>query len=385
MSDAAPKRRASDMTISSSSSASAGPPGVGQIEVSIFGPGKGECIAVHAGAGDWLIVDSCIDQSTGRQPALDYLDALGVDIGSQVQVVLATHAHDDHIAGIGEVFERSESATLVLSAAATSEEFFASIEADADIEAILRTSIRAEYRRVLELAEQRAAARQDWSPIKRAVEGLDLWSRSATSAAPAAWVRSLSPSHHAISRSLKFLAEGTAQAGQRRRLAGSDPNEFAVAVWIQVGDSAVLLGADLLAGPAACGWQAVVATFTPPVKASYFKVPHHGAPNAHHEDVWTHLLLDEPIATLAPYRAGVTPRPSSQDIARLKALTPTLFGTANPRRLAPGRRVRRTGATLAQVAMNVRDPWGVSGQVRTRGASDGTGWTTELFAPALAL
>lgn len=353
--------------------------------MSIFGPGKGESIAVHAGGGDWLIIDSCIDHTTGEQPTLRYLQSIGVDVSTQVKVVLATHAHDDHIAGIADVYEAAGASTLVLSSAATSEEFFAAVEADAEIEAQLRKSVRAEYRRLLDIAEERAARAKGWRPMKRAVEGLDLWSRSAENDVPAAWARSLSPSHHAVSRAQLALATGTARAGTRRRLAGTDPNEFAVALWIQVGDDAVLLGGDLLAGPAACGWQAVVATFSPPAPAMYFKVPHHGAPNAHFDDVWAQLVRDGPTATMAPYRAGVTPRPSQEDVTRLKALTPHLYVTADPRRPAPNNRVRKTSATLAQVASNVRDPWGVPGQVRTRGMPGEAEWATEYFRPALRL
>lgn len=378
-------RPSTGMTASSSSSAVAGPPEEDEVEVSIFGPGKGECIAVHLGAGDWMIVDSCIDQATGRQPALDYLQSINVDLSAQVKVVLATHAHDDHIAGISAVYEAAENSVLILSSASTSEEFFAAVEADAEIEKLLRKSVRAEYRRLLEIAEQRGRARANWPPLKRAVEGLELWSRRSGGDVPLAWVRSLSPSHHAVTRAQAALATGAAVAGSRRRLAGSDPNEFAVALWVQIGDAAVLLGADLLRGPAACGWEAVLATFAPPVPASYFKVPHHGAPNAHHPGVWSGLLGNAPTATLAPYRAGVTRRPADSDIGRLQQLTPHIYSTANPRQLAPSKPVRRARVALARVATDVHDAWGISGHVRTRASLSEPQWRTEVFHPAVHL
>jgi len=37
-----------------------------EIEVSVFGPGYGESILVHLGAGKWVIVDSCRDNKTGE-------------------------------------------------------------------------------------------------------------------------------------------------------------------------------------------------------------------------------------------------------------------------------------------------------------------------------
>ena len=82
------------------------------IEVSIFGPGKGESIAVHLGSNQWLIVDSCVDQIDRSNPALRYLESIGVDLSADVRMVVGTHAHDDHIAGISEIFARCESAIL---------------------------------------------------------------------------------------------------------------------------------------------------------------------------------------------------------------------------------------------------------------------------------
>ncbi|WP_373507633.1 hypothetical protein [Thiocapsa sp.] len=42
------------------------PPSPDEIEVSILGPGFGECVLIHPGAGRWLIIDSCIDATTKR-------------------------------------------------------------------------------------------------------------------------------------------------------------------------------------------------------------------------------------------------------------------------------------------------------------------------------
>ena len=32
-----------------------------EVEVTLFGPGYGESVVVHAGVDDWLVVDSCLD------------------------------------------------------------------------------------------------------------------------------------------------------------------------------------------------------------------------------------------------------------------------------------------------------------------------------------
>src|SRR5207245_4671337 len=52
-------------------------PGPDEIELSIFGPGFGECLLVHLGDADWMMVDSCMDQRHRQQPALTYLREMG--------------------------------------------------------------------------------------------------------------------------------------------------------------------------------------------------------------------------------------------------------------------------------------------------------------------
>lgn len=359
-------------------SSSNSPPADGEVEISVFGPGRGESVVVHIGGGEWIIVDSCMNLQDRTNPALTYLADIGVDVASQVKLVVGTHAHDDHINGLASIFEASSSARLVIASAATSEEFLAQVESDLDVETQLRIRIRNEYKRLLDEVDRRPR------PGLLAYPGRDLWLRKEVGAVPAARVRSLSPSDEATARAKRILASGLAKASDRRRLSTADPNEFAIALWIEVGDVTVLLGADLENGPAMCGWQAVLDEFTPDEAASLFKVPHHGSPNAHHDEVWAHLLEPGPVAILAPYRAGQTPRPAPDDIARILSLTSDAYITADPKKPVP-KGVRRAARKLTTVARTVSDPWGIPGQVRARREIGAVGWTIELYKPARAL
>ena len=56
-----------------------GMPAPDSIDISIFGPGIGECCVFHIGDGKWFVVDSCTDTS-GSPVALTYLQQLGVDV-----------------------------------------------------------------------------------------------------------------------------------------------------------------------------------------------------------------------------------------------------------------------------------------------------------------
>ena len=66
----------------------ADPPSDREIEVSIFGPGYGECIVVHAGGNEWAIIDACLDKA-GHPAALAYLRQIGVDPAVSVRAVIA--------------------------------------------------------------------------------------------------------------------------------------------------------------------------------------------------------------------------------------------------------------------------------------------------------
>jgi len=289
------------------------PPSEGEVEVSLFGPGKGESCVVHLGNDDWIIVDSCIDQRSGENAALSYLSAIGVDPSAAVRLVVGTHAHDDHIAGIAEVFDACSESSFVSSSALVKEEFASLLEVDAALQLHVRQSSYSEYRRLRAITRDRGivAGTACW---KLALEQRALWERPASSTVSSARVLSVSPSDQAVSRSLIALGKSFPQVNTPRQHPAVDPNELSVALWIDAGQHSMLLGADLLKGPAGCGWQAVLATHRPHRRASLFKVPHHGAPNAHHDQVFEDFLTGQPVAVLAPYRAGKTPRPSSEDV-----------------------------------------------------------------------
>lgn len=356
-----------------------------EFEISIFGPGKGEAIAVHLGGGDWITVDSCRDQTTGENAVLTYFSEIGVDPATALRLVVGTHAHDDHIAGISEIYAAACSAQFVTSRAVTSTEFYATLEADADIEKQLRQAVRKEYRKVFTEVESRGKLSDGRRPMLSAWEQRELWSRPETDQHASARVLALSPSEDAVDRSLAILAEGSARADSRRRLSAGDPNEYAVALWVEVGDVAILLGADLVIGPEGCGWKAVLQTHIVETKASIHKVPHHGSPNAHHAPVWSRLLTPDVISLLAPFRAGTNPRPNPSDVSRIVGLSGAAYSTAKVGMPAQGRATRKTQATLAGLALNVREPYGQVGHVRARRDGGDSEWVVEVFAPGLQL
>jgi beta-lactamase superfamily II metal-dependent hydrolase len=350
-------------------------PSADEVEISIFGPGKGECIVAHVGNGDWVVVDSCRPNSSSTPVALEYLTRIGVDARTQVRLVVATHAHDDHFGGIADVFDACQAAHFVCSSAATSVEYLALVEIDKELANRVPKRAYAEYSQVFSEAKKRANSAG--RPIRYADAGKELFRNEQVV------VSALSPSDEAITRSREVFGQALVAAGERKRLPTSDPNQLAIAIIIEAGQAVALLGADLPTGPSGCGWRAVLSA--PPAKrASLYKVAHHGSPTSHHGGIWTDLLTPEPVQVLAPFRSGRTPRPAPEDVTRLKALGPT-YSSASLKGPTPDKAVKRLRAALTGVATDVRDPWGEIGQVRARCSTTESIWRVTTFHPATRL
>jgi hypothetical protein len=351
-----------------------------EVEVSIFGPGKGESVAVHLGYGRWIIVDSCVDQISNTVPALDYLRRMGVALDQDVDMVLATHAHDDHIAGISQVLRECESAFFSSSIAMTHEDFIALLEEDYQAALNLRKSSYSEFRSVFDILADRRKNAPSQQHRKWGLQDQPLISRTWANG-QAAHVTCLSPSHESVTRAQAKLAAAVPKPGQPRRLLRGDPNEFSIALWIESFDKVMLLGADLVKGPAGCGWAGILSNFSPSRRASLFKVPHHGAPNADEPRVWSELLTADPVVLLAPFRAGRRPRPDAADRARICSRTSQAYITAGPSLPSPSKAVKAQRAGLGHMVVSAQAAWGRTGHVQARSKAGATNWTVKLVPP----
>jgi hypothetical protein len=362
------------------------PPAADVIEVSIFGPGKGESVVVHLGNDEWIVVDSCMNQrETNRLRTvapLSYLERLGIVVADAVKLVVATHAHDDHFAGIAEVFRNCRSANFVCSDAMSKEEFWALCDADERMGSDLRKRAYSEYRAIRREIINRSGEQPGFRPLRFAIESRPLLTITDGHSAS---VTALSPSDEAVTRSRTALASAFPRPGGIRKEIKADPNELSVALWIRAADKAVLLGADLPKGPKGCGWIAVLAAFQSDVKASVFKVSHHGSITGHHDDIWTELLTPTPVALLTPYRGGRNPLPDPSDRQRILSFTSEAFTTARSDIPAPSRSARKEAAALGPLARNAREIWGRVGHVRARSRIGENNWHIDFSAPACEL
>lgn len=314
-----------------------------------------------------------------------YLQGIGVDLATEVLTVVATHAHDDHFAGIADVVEKCTEATVVTSQALFNREFLALVEIDHQIAGVTSTSAYREYRRIFSIVEQRKNAITGKRPHRRAEEGKVLLGLPSSGAAPAVTVTALSPSEHAVTRAQTVLAkEQLVALGERTRRPTYDPNEASIALWLRAGGVNVLLGADILSGPLGCGWGAVLHSFTPESPATLYKVAHHGSSTSHHEGIWEKLLDDRPVVLLAPFRHGNVNLPKDTDVDYFLGYTDEAW-TTSPRQPTSSGSFQKQAAKLGTLARNPRDPYGVVGHLRARIPLVGGTWQVANFAPASRL
>jgi beta-lactamase superfamily II metal-dependent hydrolase len=360
------------------------PPEADELEVSVFGPGVGECIAVHVGNGRWVIIDSCRDSRTGDVSALAYLRSLGLNPAECVDWVVATHAHNDHVKGLGEIVRVCGSASVVLPDASSLAEFFAITRIDQRLDYYdTNARVYSEFEQVISELELSGRA---GSSLFYAIAGRRLPLGTAMGAgAGGLEMIFLAPSDHAVTMAKRafgrlLLQSTRPDAGERRTQ--RDPNTFSSALLLRCLDFALLLGGDVKNGSASWGWKHIAINFAVDREIDVFKVAHHGDPKAHHPPIWAEWLSDGATAIVTPYRPSGRPRDA--DVARIVTLGVPLWTTARSGAIAASSTVRRTDAKLRGTATGVAEAGGITGQVRYRRKGGGSP-EVDVFGPAARL
>ena len=323
-----------------------------ELEVSVFGPGIGECVVAHLGDGAWIVVDSCVHPRSKVPIAIDYLESLSVDIATQVRLVVATHWHDDHIKGLAETFEKAASAKFVNSAAYPLHQLTRLVSVGNW--ATPQSSATREYAAIFKILSERRGAgeRSDAvGPIRALANRAILSLPAGTGRVVDAAVHALSPSDAICARSEEALSRALSVVNEKRRPAAPGANEHSVVLWLKIGVLDVLLGADLEHVPGSNeGWKDIIGSTARPLGMAFcFKVPHHGSTNADCPDCWTGLLREKPIAVVTPYSRSGLPR--TTDLDRLCSRTSDVYLTSDASNFGLPRRENAVEKTLREVAV----------------------------------
>jgi hypothetical protein len=362
-------------------------PSASEIEISIFGRGSGEAIVAHLGDGKWLVIDSL--RVDGEPIALTYLAELGVNVAHDLQLLLASHWHDDHIHGLADIYERAQAAAVSFPLAMAADEFRQFASQFTGVPPGRITSGVREYGRILEAMNNRG-----WVGVQFAKAWTTLVRHHAgtLSHGLAVDVEAISPSDFDVKEFMGFIAQQTVPAGTvatALRAPHYDRNDVSCAVQIRVGDHSVLLGADLedVAHPNS-GWKAVFAAPQLPGRtASLFKVSHHGSVTGDHPEIWTRLCLDNPIATLTPWARGDGRLPQPADVLRIRARAAQSYSAARTVTSGDRHRLVAVNSVLKRTQSRVRNIDLRLGHVRHRldVAADVPSWSTTLIGAACEL
>lgn len=358
------------------------PPESSQVEISLFGPGYGECVVLHVGNGSWVIVDSCTHPGFDLPTPLHYLQSLGVDVSTQVKCVIVSHWHDDHVSGMSRVVAECKNARISSSAVLLREEFLTVMEAYAQSNVPGKTGVD-ELRAVLD--ELESSKRH----IRRAGAGTEIWYQTDgwNSDSFSCQIKALGPSDAMATASAKSIADFVCGLGPQCRAPSLKENLTSIVLWVSVGTDGFILGGDMQEKPHR-GWTFIIEEFQDALRDGFaYKVAHHGSETSHHHKVWTNLLRSEPYAVVAPFIRGATRLPSKSDVDRILGYTSNGFITAPP--TMTGKRRKRTPTVervMREGMKNTREVIMTQGQIRMRmspGQPDSI--NVQLFNGALPL
>lgn len=354
-----------------------------QFEFSLFGRGTayGESIVLHLGDNKWGIIDSCINPRTNIPIALEYLKALSVPY-KNVEFIVCTHWHQDHITGFTSLVEQCEEADIFLSAAMNSEEYNRMIGYQA--KALSMFNSAKEYIKLFSYMDvsKRRPKRviQDKVLHRTKIGDRDLI------------LTALSPNDSTISHFeetiRKQLEKLVAKEEGLYKILKPEPNFQSIVILLTIGDFSLLLGADLeVTTKPNMGWTGILESKVI-TTSEIFKVPHHGSENGYDERIWMQLLKEEPYLVLTPMKKGRnTLLPTKEMISTFCNYSPHSYITSNPH-VSPTKHDQRVRKFIKKTKEKISKPkYDDYGHIRLRKefSADESEITCELFGTALAL
>ncbi len=348
-------------------------PAPDELEISLFGPGFGECILVHYGDGKWMTIDSCLDKDRVNPTALSYFAKLELDPSECVTHTIITHPDGDHVGGIQMLFSSCKSSRLVCPSVLSDKdmityaEFFSRIDLSPltrtthELVEVLRECTRRDPKYPVYVKQDTIIARQ-----------------------PNLTITALAPSDSKIKKFLTHISQLIPREKTDRRAPGKlSPNAVSTVILVEFHEISLVLGADLEEQPGK-GWTNILddsVCFDSAVAPILFKIAHHGSENADCPEFWG--KLDNPIGMLTPFNRGRKKLPSLSDVKRILDYTGAAFSTASFR-TQKIRRLAQVDRILNDHGMRRQNIFPDAGQIRIRIDKCGN-ITHKLFGGAVHL
>jgi beta-lactamase superfamily II metal-dependent hydrolase len=350
------------------------PPSTNEIELTLFGPGYGEALAVHLGNERWLLVDSCVATGTKTPAAYDYLTQIGV-CADRVKAIVASHWHDDHVRGLSNLVAYYPQAEF----------FFPAVFANREASAFLSAYSGRECKDLSRGTKELFSA---WTSCDRpiAVKNRVQIMEDSSGNIPVR-VCAYSPTEGAFADFLARIFQYIPRAGADLPIVHApdiSPNFTSIVVQVEFDDGALLLGADL-EDHAELGWGAVLQDSWCRSRkvASLFKVAHHGSITGDNPDTWIHLVDCNPLAVLSPFNHGRCHLPTIEDKKRILSRTPNAYITSlsSRRPQMPADQLKRLGDICEDISISQSG----FGAVRARREFGQSEWRVETFGSAARL
>jgi len=348
------------------------PPAADEIEVTLFGPGYGEAIAVHLGDGSWLLVDSCLDPDTGAPASGAYLDKIGVG-RDQIRTIVASHWHDDHTQGLSQLVAKHPAANFVVSAVFTDKDALAFLSAYSG------ESSSGLARGAKELYDAVKSRANIFPALHKHIVMEDTFHKRPVR------VTALSPVSAVYTQFIAHLAQYLPKKGGAINNAPElQPNFESVVLHIDLDDDAILLGSDL-EDHVSHGWTAVLADQWSRNRrpATAYKVAHHGSNTGDCPQIWATLPQPGSVACLTPWMLAGRRLPTNADQRRIRGNTPHAYiaSGASRKPQMDSRQLKRLG----DIASNITLLNSGFGAVRLRKKIGALSWVPELFGAAQRL
>lgn len=361
-----------------------GAPSAQTIEVSLFGPGYGECAVVHLGDGRWIVVDSFEPKGEKEAVASLYLRDLGVSPKDGIYAIVASHWDDDHIHGISKLLHECPDARFITALAFGQQDFIKFAMAYNNPGTLRQSPGTREI--IAALAAGRG--RTEWATNAKSL--LAGGALSFIHGQPVT-VSTLSPSNAELTRFLTWAAGSLPSAFQARRAAPkASRNDLSVVLWLTIGSQTILLGGDLEEhGNTTYGWSAIVSDpGRPQGVAHVFKIPHHGSSTGHHQGTWQHMVRADAFSVLAPWRKGGKSLPKKEDANRILLHSGSAYATNILTPPKPMKAVGKAGKMIARIGpRQSQQTINQMGMIRLRMdlADTSPSWSIELFGAAAHL
>ena len=319
-------------------------------EVTLIGSGGyGESIIIHLGSDKWVIIDSCIDPKTQIPQNIEYLKSLNVNL-ENVELIICTHWHDDHIKGISKSLEQCPNARFCCSKANDINKFFYFISFDLKKDIGKQSnSSTIEFNRCMDIIAERNSVMISANENKCLKTVTDSKFKSS--------IFSLSPSDFTMKNFDGELASLLTEYGEPdKKIPIDSPNTKSVAVFLILGDHRAILGADLEVGfNSNEGWLNILNNSTIIDKRStLFKIPHHGSSNGYDVRIWNELIDDKSIAKMTPWnrKSGL---PTPEMIEKYSSHTESLYITKPFLSKTPKKRSKNIEKIIASMGLKLQE------------------------------